>query len=178
MKMRGKAIYGLCLVFATCWGIPARAQNRGLVPPAPSQAQLEDALRRMTVQGEALDKSANEWMDLIDKGNYDEAWSNAGPSFQKMFSKDYWRGLMASRAVSGAIAQRELLSRDGRRQGLPGFPDARNVVVITYRVTFESGDESIEAVAVSMEGTTFKVVSYNRTLTPSVPSNRFRKLGV
>src|SRR5262249_14938530 len=103
--------------------------------------------------------AADTWMDLIDTGNYEQAWEDASPIFKSKISKDYWRGLMAGRSVDGEVLARRM-SGANMINRLPGFPESL-YWLMQYDLDFDGGSRS-ETVALKADGGEWHVVSYGR----------------
>lgn len=93
----------------------------------------------------AATESANQWLALVDAGNYAASWDNAAQFFKNSVSKAQWAKMLeASRAPFGKVESRKLKSAT-YSTSLPGAPDGK-YVVIQYATSFEHKKAAIETV--------------------------------
>ena len=102
--------------------------------------------------------AADQWKDLVDTGTWDQAWDSAGSAFKSMITREYWRGLMAGRAVHGQVMASRLQSYGPR--AMPGFPNGQ-YFVFQYEVEFRNGSTGSDMVAVGLEAGRWRVASYS-----------------
>jgi hypothetical protein len=102
--------------------------------------------------------AANQWMERVDAGNWDRSWDATGTAFKSMVTREYWRGIMAGRAVHGMAVNSRLMNT--ANFPLPGFPDGQYMVV-RYQVDFRDGTRGIDIVALRLEGNDWRVASYS-----------------
>jgi hypothetical protein len=74
-----------------------------------------------------------------------------------MITRDYWRGIMAGRALSGDVLRSRVAATG--IASLPGFPDGQYIIV-RYEVDFRDGTRGTDVVAMRLEGGTWHVASY------------------
>ena len=122
------------------------------LPVSDSAAQL-----RRPDTGSAQ-SAADQWKDLVDAGTWDQAWDSAGPAFKSMITREYWRGLMAGRAVHGHVMATRL--QGSSPVALPGFPDGQ-YWVFQYQVEFRNGSTGSDMVAVRLEAGRWRIASYS-----------------
>ncbi|MGZ4827992.1 MAG: DUF4019 domain-containing protein [Terriglobales bacterium] len=93
----------------------------------------------------AANKSANQWLALVDAGDYAASWDNAAQYFKNSVSKAQWAKMLgASRGPLGKVESRKLKSAT-YATSLPGAPDGE-YVVIQYDSSFEHKKSAIETV--------------------------------
>ncbi len=89
--------------------------------------------------------SANQWLALVDAGNYAASWDEAASFFKNAVSKEQWaKMLRATRAPLSKIESRKLKSA-AYTTSLPGMPDGQ-YVVIQYGSSFEHKKSAVETV--------------------------------
>lgn len=117
----------LALCTAALWATIVTASS----PPATPEAAAESA--------------AQEWLSLIDAGNYASSWSAASSLFRQKISEPQWQSAAAgARAPLGALKTRTLQSATPKAS-LPGAPEGQ-YVVIKYASSFEHKASAVETV--------------------------------
>jgi hypothetical protein len=101
-----------------------------------------------SIAGEAEEdalKAAEEWLVLIDTGEYGLSWDNAAELFKKAITKEQWEE--AIRPIKSAMG--DLISRKVKSakytDSLPGAPDGE-YVVIQFSTSFTNKKSAIETV--------------------------------
>ena len=101
-----------------------------------------------SIAGEAEEdalKAAEEWLILIDTGEYGLSWDNAAELFKKAITKKQWEE--AIRPIKSAMG--DLISRNVKSarytDSLPGAPDGE-YVVIQFSTSFTNKKTAIETV--------------------------------
>jgi hypothetical protein len=90
-------------------------------------------------------KSAEEWLILIDTGEYGLSWDNAAELFKKAVTKEQWeKTLEALRPAMGDLIFRNVKSAT-YANSLPGAPDGE-YVVIQFSTKFTNKKSAIETV--------------------------------
>jgi hypothetical protein len=99
-----------------------------------------------TAQPEAkAQKSAEQWLALVDAGNYAESWKTAAAYFQTAVSQDQWEHtIVAVRKPLGDLVSRQLKSAQYTRS-LPGAPDGE-YVVLQFNTSFVNKKEAVETI--------------------------------
>ena len=93
---------------------------------------------------EAL-SSIEEWLQVVDEGNYDSSWVLTSDLFKNALSKEDWnKTLLAVRKPLGKVLSRELISKSYHTE-LPGAPDGEYYVV-QYKTSFENKKNSVETI--------------------------------
>jgi len=88
---------------------------------------------------------AEDWLALVDGGNYTKSWKEAAEIFKNTVPKDQWIQMMQSlRKPFGMTLSRELTSKRYRTD-LPGAPDGE-YVVLQFKTSFENKKSAVETV--------------------------------
>jgi hypothetical protein len=98
----------------------------------------------VTQKKDALNAAEN-WLALIDKGEYVESWKEAAEYFKTAVSQDQWVNLLqAVRKPLGKLNSRTMKSKT-YKTSLPGAPDGE-YMVIQFTTSFENKKSAIETV--------------------------------
>ena len=90
-------------------------------------------------------KSAEQWLALVDAGKYPESWKAAAGYFQTAVSQDQWEhSIVAVRKPLGDLVSRKLKSAKYTKS-LPGAPDGE-YVVLQFDTSFANKKEAVETV--------------------------------
>ncbi len=113
--------------------------------------------------GEAEDqavKAAEEWLALVDQGEYEESWQEAATLFKSAVTVEQWQqALNASRKPLGELESRQLKGAD-YMTSLPGAPDGE-YVVIQFDTSFTNKKAAVETVTpMKDEGGIWRVSGY------------------
>jgi hypothetical protein len=94
---------------------------------------------------EEAQKSAEQWLALVDAGYYGESWDAAAQYFKNAVPKDHWEhSLNAVRKPLGNLVTRKLTSAK-YATSLPGAPDGE-YVVLQFETAFQNKMSAIETV--------------------------------
>ena len=94
---------------------------------------------------EIAQKSAEQWLALVDAGKYAESWKTAAGYFQTAVSQDQWEhSIVAVRKPLGDLVSRKLKSAKYTKS-LPGAPDGE-YVVLQFDTSFTNKKEAVETV--------------------------------
>jgi hypothetical protein len=98
--------------------------------------------------GEAEDlavKTAGEWLELVDKGEYEASWEEAAALLKSVVTVEQWRqALNAARKPFGELESRELKIAE-YATSLPGAPDGE-YVVIQFDTSFSKKESAVETI--------------------------------
>ena len=98
--------------------------------------------------GEAEDQAieaAEEWLALVDQGEYEASWEEAAALFKSVVTVDQWRqALNAARKPFGELKSRELKNAE-YATSLPGAPDGE-YVVIQFDTSFSKKESAVETI--------------------------------
>ncbi|MGD0819252.1 MAG: DUF4019 domain-containing protein [Desulfomonilia bacterium] len=101
-------------------------------------------------RGKAAVASAEEWLGIVDEGNYIESWKESSEYFQQAIKQDQWeQAVQAVRKPLGKLVSRKVMSAS-YRTSLPGAPDGQ-YVVIKFNTWFENKKSAIETVTPKMD---------------------------
>jgi hypothetical protein len=94
---------------------------------------------------DAAEKSAQDWLALLDKGDYAGTYDEAASMFKAAITKDDWmQKAKAARGPLGKVVSRKLKAAQYRTQ-LPGLPDGQ-YVIIQYETSFENKQSAVETI--------------------------------
>ena len=89
--------------------------------------------------------AAQDWLALVDQGEYAESWQHAAELFKKVVTQEQWEhSMLAFREPLGSVVSRGLKSST-YETSLPGAPDGE-YVVIQYSTSFENKKSAVETV--------------------------------
>ncbi|MBV9672301.1 MAG: DUF4019 domain-containing protein [Verrucomicrobia bacterium] len=95
-------------------------------------------------------KSAEQWLSLIDAGEYLQSWQTAAEYFQRAMPREQWsRTLNAVRKPLGSLISRKIRSAKYTRS-LPGAPDGE-YVILRFQTSFANKLDAIETVTPMLE---------------------------
>jgi hypothetical protein len=90
-------------------------------------------------------QAAQEWLAIVDSGQYLKSWDEAATLFRSAVSRSNWvQAVKSARGPLGALLTRQLKSATFART-LPGAPDGE-YVVIQYDTRFENKAAAIETI--------------------------------
>ena len=106
--------------------------------------------------------AAEQWIVLVDDGQYDESWKEASKIFQDATSKDDWQKQAdSSRAALGHRTSRKLKEIKTGSQGLKGLPFGQYIQV-KYQSTYEKKKQVLETVVAILEADgNWRVAAYS-----------------
>ncbi len=104
--------------------------------------------------------SAENWLKLVDNGEYGKSWNNAAVLFQQAITKETWiTTISGARSPLGDVKSRKLESAT-YATSLPGAPDGE-YVVIQYKTSFSNKADAVETITPMKEADgTWKVSGY------------------
>lgn len=122
----------------------------GLLALGPANADSRES---------AAIEAAEEWLALVDAGQFETSWERAASLFRSSVSAEKWAMSVSTvRRPFGELISRELLSANSMTS-LPGAPDGQ-YVVIRYRAKFEKKRAAIETVTPMLDDGDWKVSGY------------------
>ena len=90
-------------------------------------------------------EAAEQWLDLVDTGNYAESWEEAAEYFKSAVQKMQWQQtIKAIREPLGGVQSRDATWWQ-YTTSLPGAPDGE-YVVIQFTTVFENKSSAVETV--------------------------------
>ena len=133
------------LLLLTVLCVPVAAQERAPLPPEPF-AQPEEEKQWI----EAASSAALAWLELVDRGAYEESWAATSRLFRLAVEQEAWvRALRASREPMGGLQSRTRHSAQ-YTQIMPGAPDGE-YVVLQFASRFDRKQVGAETVTVQRE---------------------------
>jgi len=111
-------------------------------------------------QKSAAQKSAEQWLALVDTGKYAESWKTAAGYFQTAVPQDQWEHTIAAvRGPLGDLVSRKLKSAYYTKS-LPSVPDGE-YVVLQFDTSFANKKTAVETVTPMLDADgTWKVSGY------------------
>ncbi len=95
--------------------------------------------------------AAENWLTIIDKGEYAESWKEAAEYFKTVVSEEEWvQSMQTVRNPLGNIISRKVKSLTPKTS-LPYTPDGK-YVVIQFEISFKNGKSGLETVTPQLEG--------------------------
>jgi hypothetical protein len=93
----------------------------------------------------AAQEAAEEWLALVDAGDYDASWDETSSFFKSQVSKDAWRRQVAkARGPYGAVKSRKVAGSQYATE-LPNAPDGE-YVIFQYLAAFEKKSKAVETI--------------------------------
>lgn len=103
--------------------------------------------------------SARAWLALIDRGEWQQSWQAAAPTFQSHVAAGQWASMASSaRQPLGAMTSRAFANVT-RATSLPGAP-AGDYEVVQFHTTFAGNREAVETITLAHVGSSWKTVGY------------------
>lgn len=95
-------------------------------------------------------KSANVWIELVDKGDYSSSWKEAASYFKANVTQEAWKkAATGARQPLGKLISRRLKSNTRHTQ-LPGAPDGEYQVIV-FDSVFENKKQAVEIITPMLE---------------------------
>lgn len=107
----------------------------------------------------AADAVSQQWIALVDAGQYAESWQAAGKLFQANMPQQNWvQALTSARTPLGKATSREMTGHEAKTD-IPGAP-AGQYALVGFATNFETKSDIIETVTLYLEDGQWKVVGY------------------
>lgn len=127
MRRTGGVIFVLCISLWTCLALAQGSEKQ-----------------------KAAVTAAQQWLALIDAGQYALSWQESAAYFRNAVTEDRWEQLLnATRQPLGGLISREVKSAV-YKTSLPGAPDGE-YVVIRFETSFANKKSAIETVTPMFE---------------------------
>jgi len=95
-------------------------------------------------------EAAAEWVELLDKGKYDEAWEKGALTLRLKVNRQVWNSLMAAmRTPLGAVKERKLLKELPAKD--PENLPKGDYMVVLFETSFQDGKTRRELVTLVQE---------------------------
>jgi uncharacterized protein DUF4019 len=106
------------------------------------------------------EKTADNWLKLVDDHKYRQSWKELAASLQKTVPEDRWRQVMGTvRDALGELDGRKV-SKIKFREKLPGLPDG-DYAIVQFDTAFEGKTDAVEIVYLeSQSENSWKVCGY------------------
>ncbi len=105
----------------------------------------ESSVKENPQMEEIAVEAADQWLNLIDNGQYAESWELTAELFKRAVEKEAWdKQMNAVREPLGELTSREIIKKE-YMTSMPGAPDGE-YVVIQYSTNFENKKNAIETV--------------------------------
>ncbi|MDP4576087.1 DUF4019 domain-containing protein [Qipengyuania sp. G39] len=119
----------------------------------------EDEMEASLQQGTPAEAAARDWIKLVDAGNYQESWAQAGSMFKSAVTADAWaKQVTPVRQPLGEVVSRNLKGIDAPAS-LPGAPKGEYRIV-TFDTDYASAAGAVETVVLAKSGSDWGVVGY------------------
>lgn len=115
-----------------------------LKPISALQPQNGRTAERMAI------RSSEDWVALMDSGQYAESWKNAAAAFRSAVTQEKWESAMKTAREPLGKLQARRLSNAKYTSVLPGVPDG-DYVVLLFDSSFEHKAVAQETVIMSQE---------------------------
>lgn len=107
----------------------------------------------------AAETTASNWIRLIDEGQYETSWQQAGGAFKNAVTASAWAAQVEPvRKPLGSVVARNLKSVDARTE-LPGVP-AGDYNIVQFDTDFTEATSTVETVVMAKEAGAWNVVGY------------------
>lgn len=121
---------------------------------------LAGPLAAQTPDEAAAKEMSDRWLTLVDDGDFEASWTEAGRIFQQSVAQDGWtQQIAALRQQVGEAERREYVTAQSTSNP-PGAPPG-DYVSIQYRSEFSTAGPAVEMVVLTREeGRGWRVVGY------------------
>ena len=121
---------------------------------------LHSADREEAADKDLAEKTADDWLKLVDDHKYRQSWKELAASLQKTVSEDRWRQVMGTvRDALGELDSRKF-SKIKFREKLPGLPDG-DYAIVQFNTAFEGKADAVEIVYLeNLSENSWKVCGY------------------
>lgn len=127
--------------------MPQTATPPTATTPTASPATAEPAHDRQVVD------AARTWLELVDKGLWDESYRATGAAFRRINTAEVWAATSEKvRVPLGAVLSRTFISQ----QNLPAPPAGYEVV--KFRTQYANKPDAVETVSLDREGGEWRIV--------------------
>jgi hypothetical protein len=103
-----------------------------------------------TAKEQAAVTAAEQWLALVDAGNYADSWNEGAEYFKGAVTQEKWQQMLQSfRNPLGTIIFRKLKSK-AYKTSLPGVPDGE-YVVIKYKASYQNKKSAQETITAMLD---------------------------
>jgi len=103
--------------------------------------------------------AAEQWLRIVDSGEYQNSWDEAATMFQAQVTKPEWSKMLTGARKPLGSVQSRTLSKTSFKTSLPGAPDGEYVVSI-FDATFEEKAKAVETVTAAKIHDDWRIVGY------------------
>jgi Protein of unknown function (DUF4019) len=110
-------------------------------------------------QSQDVTDAAKAWLSLIDSGQYEQSWNDAGKLFQAHVTDAQWSGQV--KAVRDSLGAVETRNPPAVRfaTSLPGVPDGQ-YAILQFHTKFAHKADATESVTMMMDNGAWKLAGY------------------
>jgi hypothetical protein len=157
-----KIARGLALTALLCMLGTASAQLKPSGPTTPPLPPSQTELQRAEAQSFkelAARMAAEQWLALLDAGEYGKAWDQCARVFRERVKREQWvEGLPKSRGPFGATKSRKV-EVASYKSSLAGMPDG-DYVTVRFSTGFDKKDDVQEMVTLVYEDGSWRPLGY------------------
>ena len=125
----------------------------GSAPPTAASAPPSQSTAPVAAHESAVVRSARAWLELGDRGRWQDGWLATATSFRTANTAERWAEVQEQvRVPLGALVSRTALSQES----VPAPP--AGVEVVKFRTSFANKADVIETVSLAREGSDWRVV--------------------
>ena len=140
-------LIGVPMMTLTLGLLALAAMPQTATPPTASPATAKPAHDRQVVD------AARTWLELVDKGQWDESYRATGAAFRRINTAEVWAATSEKvRVPLGAVLSRTFISQ----QNLPAPPAGYEVV--KFRTQYANKPDAVETVSLDREGGEWRIV--------------------
>jgi hypothetical protein len=126
------------------------------LPPTTSEVRKQEA---QEVKELAARLAAEQWLALLDAGDYGKAWDGCARAFRERVTRQQWvDSLPKTRGALGAMRTRRV-EVSSFKASLPGMPDG-DYVTVRFSTNFEKKEDAQELVTLVHEGGAWRPLGY------------------
>lgn len=110
-------------------------------------------------QEQAAQAAAEQWLSLVDSGQFADSWQSAASYFQGAVTQGQWKNSLESvRKPLGSLESRSL-KRARYTKAVPGAPSG-DYVILQFQTSFSNKKDASETVTVMLAGDRWRVGGY------------------
>jgi len=106
-------------------------------------------------------QAAEDWLELVEKGQYKGSWDSAGANLKARLTADEWKNKIA--AVRDGLGGRLTRGLETREEAavIPGWPKGK-YVILTFLSSFENKQHAVETLTLAQDSDgTWRVLAYS-----------------
>ena len=128
------------------------------VPSTEASLQSDDDEEVATSDARSAEAALG-WLALVDEGEWEESWQQAGAIFRSQVTAQQWEEVAKSvRDPLGAVQSREVVAVQ-QTSNLPGVPEG-DYIMLQFATAFAGASESVETVIMHDGDDGLKTVGY------------------